>query len=122
MGWTKHADAILAHRKALNSVSAELRSLVGKLGDKGNCQKAIALLRDHERLSSALAYGNRDGALRAEVGVTSGQKDKNLSPLLEELILRGPTQLTFRRQKNKGAEHGQISLGTKTSGSRLDKH
>lgn len=97
MGWTKHADAVLAHRDALTRVRAGLRSLIGTLGSRENYRKAVRLLRQHERLCSALAYGRREGSLKAEIGVGSGYKHKDMGPITNELIINGPQYFTFRR-------------------------
>ena len=97
MGWTKHADAVLAHKDALTMVRAGLRSLVGKLGDRENYRKAVRLLRRHEWLCSALAYGHRDGVVKAELGCSVNFKHKDMGPITKELIKKGPSHFTFRR-------------------------
>lgn len=97
MGWTKHADAVLAHREALTRVRAGLRSLVGKLESREDCHKVICLLRHHERLCSALAYGRRDGVIKVETGSAINYKHKNMKVITEELIRKGPKSFTFRR-------------------------
>lgn len=97
MGWTKHGDAVLAHKDALTKVRAGLRSLVGKLGSREDYRKAVRLLRRHERLCSALAYGHRDGTIKAELGVSLNYKHKDMGPITKELIKNGPTHYTFRR-------------------------
>ena len=97
MGWTKHADAVLAHRDALTRVRAGLRSLVGKLESREGYRKAIRLLRHHERLCSALAYGHRDGVIKAETGSDINYRHKNMNLITGELIRKGPKNFTFRR-------------------------
>lgn len=97
MGWTKHADAVLAHKDALTKVRAGLRSLVGKLENRESYRKAVRLLRRHERLCSALAYGHRDGTIKAELGVSPNYKHKDMGPIAKELIRHGPKHYTFRR-------------------------
>lgn len=99
MGWTKHIDAVLSHRDALTKVRAGLLSLMGTLDSGENYRKAVRLLRRHERLSSALAFGRRDGTLKAELGKPSGYTHKDLGPIAKELIQKGPSHFTFRRIK-----------------------
>lgn len=98
MGWTKHADAVLAYRDALTRVRAELRSLVGKLESRENYRKAVRLLRHHERLCSALAYGRRDRVIETETGGAINYRHKNMGLITRELIRKGATNFTFRKE------------------------
>jgi hypothetical protein len=95
MGWTKDPSAILTLRHRLKEVRAELRSLVGMLSGPKARVRAVRLLREHEALGSALAYGHRDGTLKAEIGVATGYKPKDLSHLVLELLEEGPDTFTF---------------------------
>jgi hypothetical protein len=95
VGWTKDPSAILVLRRRLNEVRAELRGLVGKLEQEKARKAAAMLLQEHESLSSALAYGKRDGTLKAELGVTSNYKPKDLGPIVRKLLQEGPDTYTF---------------------------
>jgi len=95
VGWTKDPSAILTLRHRLVEVRSELRDLVGMLSGPKARTRAVNLLREHESLCSALAYGRRDGTLKAELGVTSGYVQKDLSPLIQELLEEGPDHYTF---------------------------
>lgn len=96
MGWTKDPSAILTLRQRLVTVRSELRDLVGALNSAKARMRAAQLLREHESLCSALAYGRRDGTLKAELGVTSGYIPKDLSPIIRELLDEGPEYYTFK--------------------------
>lgn len=97
MGWTKHASAVLAYKARLTEVRAELRPLVGKLDGREAYRMAVRLLLEHERLCSALAFGHRDGTIKAELGVTVGYKHKDMGLIVQGLIEHGPSYFTFRR-------------------------
>jgi len=97
MGWTKHADAVLAHKTRLTEVRAELRPLVGKLESRKAYRRALRLLLEHEDLCSALAYGHRDGTIKAELGISISYSHKDMGVIARELIERGPSHFTFRR-------------------------
>lgn len=96
MGWTKDPSAILVLRQRLNEVRAELRGLVGKLHNSKARRQVASLLREHERLSSALAHGRRDGTIHAEIGVRTHYTDKNLGHFTQELLSKGPEDYTFK--------------------------
>jgi len=98
MGWTKDPSAILVLRRRLVAVRAELRDLVGVFNGPKARIRATHLLREYESLSSALAYGNCDGRIQAELGVTSGYKPKDLGCLVYELLEEGPTNYTFQEK------------------------
>ena len=97
MGWTKHESAVLAYKNKLSEVRSELRSLIGELDSRKQYHNAARLLKEHEALCFALAYGKRDGTVKSEIGVSIGYKHNNLIDLLHELILEGSDHLTFRR-------------------------
>ena len=98
MGWTKHGDAILAHKDRLVEVRAELRKISGNLRDPATRKYAVGLLREHEGLRSALAYGHRDGTIKAELGVSLNYTHKDLGLIVRRIIEYGPEVLTFRRR------------------------
>ena len=99
MGWTKHADAILAHKGRLTEVRAELKQLVGTLNSRKHYSRAFRLLREHESLCSALSYGKHDGTVKSELGIVVNYKHKNMGPIVYELIEEGPDSFTFRRRR-----------------------
>jgi hypothetical protein len=99
MGWTKDPSAIWVLRSRLAAVRAELRSLVGMLSGPKARVRAVRLLREHETLCSALAYGQRDGTLKAEIGIATGFKPKDISHLIQELLEEGPDTYTFEEER-----------------------
>jgi hypothetical protein len=101
MGWTKHGDAVLAHRDRLVKVRAEIRRIIGDMDDPVAYRQAARLLREHDGLCSALAFGHRDGVMKSELGVTIGYTHKDMGQVVEELISKGPDQFTFRRRRHR---------------------
>ena len=92
---------MLARKSRLVEVRAELRELLGHMEDHAAHKMVIGLLREHEELCSALAYGHRDGVVRVELGVHIGYTRKDMTQVLEELMEHGPDQFTLPIQRRR---------------------
>lgn len=86
MGWTKRRDAIQSMKQNLKRVRAELRDFGTGRGYEFDNSRVRELLDEHESLCSALAYGQRDGVIRSELGINVAYKEFDYSPVLTRFV------------------------------------